>query len=315
MEATIAICSYNGAARVGDVLMALIRQTIDRSKWEILLIDNASTDGTGEVANRFIKDKLGGCGRVVHEEQPGLSFARARAAREARGEIVCFLDDDNIPASNFIAAAIQAFAERPKAGVIGGKVLARWETKPTPLAEIVAPFALAICDYGDTARLVNVVGGGIVGAGMCVRRDLLNAIFSSTQLAIFVTDRIGSNLIGGGDLAISVVARLMGWECWYVPALQIEHVLPTGRMKKDYLLRIYEGIGRGQAATRKCYDWKARSPLSLLIGLKDYCRWLSGQWRGPSAELCYQRPAVAGDLHELHQSMVWGRAMQAFRIL
>ncbi len=311
LEASVCICTFNGAQRIPLVLEALAAQDCPREDWEVLVIDNASTDGTGGVANRFIKEKLGGCGRVVREEQAGLSSARARAVREARGEIICFLDDDNIPAPDFVATVIQAFSERPQAGVIGGKVLPRWEVKPTPLAEAVAPFALAICDLGETAQCHCAVGGGVVGAGLCVRRDVLRDIFASSTLANTVTGRKGANLIGGDDLAISVVAHQMGWECWYVPTLQIEHVLPASRMDKKYLLRLYRGIGHGQAAMRKCYDWKARSLLSWLIGLKDFCRWQLGQWRGPSAELRQQHPAIAGDLHELHQQMTLGRASQA----
>ncbi len=309
---TVAICTYNGAQRIGSILEALVIQSQPKESWEVLVIDNASTDGTGEVADRFIKEILCGRGRVVREEQLGLSFARARAVQEARGEIICFLDDDNIPAPDFVAAALQAFADRPQAGVIGGKVLPRWETKPTPLAEAAAPFALAICDLGETPQRMDATGGGAVGAGLCARRTLLQEIFQATETASQVTDRTGSNLISGGDLAISVVARQMGWECWYVPTLQIEHILPASRMKKDYLLRLYDGIGRGQAATRKVYDWKVRTPLAWLIGLKDLGRWLSGHWRGPAPELRHQHPAVAGDLHDLNQSLTLGRARQAF---
>jgi glycosyltransferase involved in cell wall biosynthesis len=311
LEASVCICTYNGANRIEIVLAALACQTLDRADWEVLVIDNASTDGTSQLAVGFIKEKLDVSGRVVREEKPGLSFARARAAREARGEILCFLDDDNIPAMDFVAAAVRAFAERPKAAVIGGKVLPRWEIKPTLLAEAVAPFALAICDLGESARCMDGMGGGIVGAGLCVRRTLLQEIFHVTNTASLVTDRTGNNLISGGDLAISVAARQMGRECWYVPTMQIEHVLPAGRMDKKYLLRLYEGIGRGQAAVRKLYDWKARTPLAWLIGLKDFCRWISGRWHGPKIELCGQHPSIAADLHDLHQSLVWGRSMHA----
>jgi hypothetical protein len=177
----------------------------------------------------------------------------------------------------------------------------------------VAPFALAICDRGETEQRHNAVGGGIVGAGLCVRRDVLRDIFASSTLANTVTDRKGANLLGGGDLAISVVARQMGWECWYVPTLQIEHVLPASRMDKKYLLRLYEGIGRGQFATRKCHDWKARSPLAWLIALKDLIRWLRGCWSGPSPDIHRKHLDIADDLHDLHQNQFWGRAMQAFR--
>jgi glycosyltransferase involved in cell wall biosynthesis len=311
VSATVAICTYNGSQRISLVLEALARQDFPHEDWEVLVIDNASTDVTGEVADRFIKENLGGCGRVVREEQPGLSFARARAVQEARGEIICFLDDDNIPAPYFVAAARQAFAERPQTGVIGGRVLPRWETKPTPLAEAVAPFALAICDLGGRAQRVDAVGGGIVGAGLCVRTELLQIIYKYGETAARVSGRQGKNLMSGEDLVISVVARQLGWECWYVPALQIEHILPASRMKKDYLLRLYDGMGRGQAAVRRLYDWKARSPLAWLIGFKDYCRWRLGQWRGPSSELRHRHPTIAGDMHDLHQSMTLGRACQA----
>jgi len=305
------ICTYNGASRIGHVLTALARQTASADTWELLVIDNASSDGTGEVASWTLTERLGGRGRVVRETQPGLSFARARAAREARGEVVCFLDDDNIPAPDFIAAVGQAFAERPQAAVIGGKVLPRWETKPTPLAEAVAPFALALCDQGETPKRIEGIGGGIVGAGLCVRRSLLCEIFAAYTLASTVTDRKGASLGSGGDLAISILARQSGWECWYVPTLQIEHVLPAGRMEKEYLLRLYEGIGRGQAAVRPLYDWKACTPLAWLIAAKDFSRWLLGPFRGTTAKLRQQDPDIVTDLQDLNQSMILGRARQA----
>ena len=312
MKASVCICTYNGASRVGLVIEALLAQTEPFDHWEVLVIDNASTDGTAGQASRWFQEKLNGRGRLVREDRPGLSFARARAAREAIGQIIVFLDDDNVPAPNFVANVIQAFAEFPRAGVIGGKFLPCWEVKPTALAEAVAPFALAICDLGNSPQNIDVSrGAGIVGAGLCVRRNLLREVFSSPVLAATVTDRLGSNLTSGGDLAISVVAGQKGWECWYVPNLEIKHILPAARMEKEYLLRLYAGIGSGQAATRKLFDWKARSPLAWLIGCKDYGRWLLGRWCGPSDALLREHTALAEEMHELHQRMTLGRAIQA----
>jgi glycosyltransferase involved in cell wall biosynthesis len=310
-QATVAICTYNGAARIRGVLAALAAQAPADVLGEVLVIDNASTDATGEVAAKLIQELLAGRGRVVHEPQPGLSHARARAAREAGGEILCFLDDDNLPSPDFVAQAVEAFRSRPRAGAVGGRVLAQWEVPPTPLAEAVAPFALAICDQGPEPRRLDDPAGGIVGAGLCIRTELLRRIFSSPALASAVTDRKGSSLISGGDLAISIIARQLGWETWYVPAIRTLHCLPPGRMEKKYLLRLYEGIGRGQAAVRGLYDWKARTPLAWLIGLKDWIRWRRGQRQGPAPELRRAHPAIAVDLHELHQVQTLGRARQA----
>jgi glycosyltransferase involved in cell wall biosynthesis len=310
MKATVAICTYNGAARIGMVIEALASQTQPSNTWELLVIDNASTDGTGEAVNRFIQEILGGNGRLVREERAGLSFARARAAREARGEIICFLDDDNIPELDFVENAVQGFATHPQAGAFGGKVLPVWESTPTALALAVQDFALAICDRGDRAFKYGR-NLGPVGAGLCVRSEVLRKIYQDEKTARSVIGRTGNGFGGGEDLAIAILVWQLGYECWYEPSLTIRHFLPIRRMDKKYLLRLYEGIGRGQAAARKLNDWKARSPLAYLIGLKDFCRWQLGHWRGPSPELRHQQLALARDLHELHQSMTLGRACQS----
>jgi len=172
LKASVCICSYNGADRIRSVIEAVALQNAVRDNWEILVVDNASTDGTGAVADKILSGLLPGSGRVIREPRPGLSYARARAATDARGEILCFLDDDNIPAPTFVTNAIAAFITRPKAGVIGGRVLPKWEIPPTRLAQEIASFALAICDLGEEPKQVRESGGGIVGAGMCIRKDV-----------------------------------------------------------------------------------------------------------------------------------------------
>jgi glycosyltransferase involved in cell wall biosynthesis len=304
------ICTYNSASRIRAVLEALAIQTQPKESWEVLVIDNASTDGTGEVANRFIKEKLDGCGRVVREEQPGQSFARARAAREACGEIICFLDDDNIPAPDFVKNAIQAFKKLPQAGALGGKVLPVWESMPSALALAVQDFALAICDRGNKAFSYDARLGP-VGAGLCIRAELLRKIYQEGEATAAVSGRKGKDCGGGDDLAIAVLVWRMGFERWYEPSLLVRHLLPEARMQKDYLLRLYAATGRSQAAVRRLSDWKARSPLAWLIGLKDLCRWQLCQWCGPSPELRQRHPEIATDLHYLNQSMTLGRARKA----
>ena len=307
LEATVAICTYNGRARIGDVIRALARQTLPKGSWELVVIDNASKDDTHEVVRGLLEMLLPGTGRVVLETRAGLAYARARAAAEARGPLLLFLDDDTVPAEDWVECAVRVFAEIPAAGVVGGKVRPRWEVSPTPLAEAVAPFALAICDRGDERVRVVEEGGGVVGAGMCVRTGLLREIYADPAAPAQVTGRTGSNLMSGEDLAISAVAREKGWECWYEPGMVIEHMLPASRMEKGYLLRLYEGIGRGQAATRRVYDWKARTVLSWGIGLKDLVRWVGGRMRGGVGG------GLAGELHELRQRQTLGRGLQAMR--
>lgn len=291
------------------MVRALSVQSLPEGEWELVVIDNASTDGTQEFVAGLMAELLPGTGRVVFEAKPGLSFARARAAAEARGEVLLFLDDDTVPAADWVEMAVGAFRDNPRAGVIGGKVLPRWEVEPTALAEAVAQYALAICDRGDERIRIGDAVGGVVGAGMCVRTSVLREIYGDPALPALVTDRKGSNLISGGDLAICLLVRQQGWECWYEPTMVIEHLLPASRMRKEYLLGLYEGIGRGEAATRKLYDWKARTGLSWAIGFKDLLRWGMGRVRGGEAEA----GGIVGDVRDLELRRTLGRALQALR--
>ncbi len=310
VAASVCICTYNGVASIGMVIEALAAQTQPLETWELLVIDNASTDGTSDSANRLIKKIFAGSGRVVHEEQLGVSFARAKAAQEARGEIICFLDDDNIPAPDFVAGAIRAFADRPAVGALGGKILPVWETPPNALALAVQHFALAICDHGDKA-FRHCSKNGPVGAGLCIRSKILKAIYFECGAAAKVTGHRGGGVRGGDDFVLGILTWQLGYECWYEPSLKIQHLLPARRMEKEYLLQLYEGIGRGQAAVRRLCDWKARTPLALVIAAKDIARWLKRSWRPSVADSQVHNEVLARDLNDLEKRLILGRALAA----
>jgi glycosyltransferase involved in cell wall biosynthesis len=311
LKATVSICTYNGAARIGNVLESLVPQTLPPDQWEVLVVDNACTDNTVDVCKEW-RDKLPVSLRIVREKWPGLSYARGCAGRNAWGEIVCFLDDDNLPAPEFVDRAVTAFQNHPRAGAIGGKVLPIWQSPPNPLAEAVQDFALAICDRGDEAFVYNT-NVGPVGAGICIRTQILHDIYNDPDFAQTVPGRTQKGYGGGEDLAIAILVWRLGWECWYEPSLIINHLLPEYRMEMSYLVPLYEGVGCGQAKVRRLYDWKARNPfLNRLIGLKDLlrymhgCLWSVGLKRKKNDELSQQ-------LHILSQHQLWGRAWQAIK--
>ena len=311
-QATVAICAYNAADRIAHVIRALAKQEVPAKDWEVLIVDNASADETGKLASQLMKELLPCSSRVVREERAGLAFARKRATREANGKIICFLDDDNIPEPDFVSNAIRIFKTRPKAGAVGGKVLADWETPPNPLALAVQDFALAICDLGEKP-IRHEFNIGPVGAGLCIRSEVVREIYAQENSLKGAIGRTGKNTGGGDDLALGIFTWQLGYECWYEPSLVLQHKLPARRMEKEYLLKLYEGIGRGQAEVRRLYDWKSRTPLTWLISLKDFVRWLAGEWRGPAPELCRRHPEIAAELHELNQNLTRGRAAQALR--
>jgi glycosyltransferase involved in cell wall biosynthesis len=311
LQATVVICTYNGVSRLPSVLKALAQQDCSPSDWEILVVDSSSDDSKVVVEAECAR-LFGARARVVTEKRLGLSFARERAAQEAQGKIICFLDDDNIPEPDFVAQAIRAFQEHPRAGCLGGKVVPKWETPPTPLAEAVADFALAICNRGDKAFAYEGICSGPVGAGLCARRDLLRRVYAEPHFARSVVGGTAVKAGGGEDTAISVAMKMMHWETWYVPSLVLHHQIPASRMTREYFMRLYAQMGRGDPPLRRLHDWKARiRVLEILIGLKDLARWVRGQICGASKGLKQSCPEVAKDVHRLNQRMILSRALQA----
>ena len=125
---TVAICAYNATARIWRALDAL-RDLRYAGPWDVLVVDNASTDATGEFAAGW-SDRLPGL-RVVREGTPGVAHARMRALREARGDCLCFVDDDNLLAPDYLRVADELLRALPEVGVLAGRSRL-YELSPRP---------------------------------------------------------------------------------------------------------------------------------------------------------------------------------------
>ena len=226
---------------------------------------------------------------------------------EARYGILAFLDDDTIPKVDFVKQVSTVFDRFPGAGAVGGKIAPEYLGSPSRLVDEVAGFALAICDRGDEPMIYEGLCEGPVTAGMCIRTELMRKIAGDLRFVRTVSGAVGNVLLRGEDTAIVVRVLQLGYSCAYDPSLSITHVIPESRTTPEYLARLYEGIGRGQAAVRKLYDWKARTVLSWVIGLKDLVRWAAGRVRGAGGD------GAGTDMHDLGQRQVLGRALQALR--
>jgi glycosyltransferase involved in cell wall biosynthesis len=224
------------------VLEALSRQIIGpQTKWEIILIDNASVDGTAKVATQgAAKHSL--TLRVVREPKAGLSYARQRGVEEAVGEIISFVDDDNIVCDDWVENCVRFMRDHPRAGLVGGKIVARFvdpTSKPVDFEKRFAG-ALACWDHGDRPFCYPPpVHYPPCGAGLTLRRKILIEICG--RIRCHLTDRIGDRLVSGGDYELALLALRMGWEAWYSPELRMEHVLPPGRLTENYLRRLRLG--------------------------------------------------------------------------
>ncbi len=219
---TVCVATRDAGAGVDEVLSALSRQTLPSHQWELLVLVLGGNDAAGAPASRRVAALFGDRGRVVRVATAGRAWARARAAHEARGSLLCFLEEHHQPAPDFLAAAVRAFNEHAGAGIIGGQVLLRWAADPVPLPELTALSALGIACLGETSQCLAAEEGCVPGAGMCIRRELLLGIASAPAPGMDVRPAGQAGVADLVDHCLAVAARRLGWQCWYVPELKIQ---------------------------------------------------------------------------------------------
>lgn len=113
MRFSIVIPAYNEADYIAKTLTAALSQDFDKNEFEVLVIDNASSDKTGDIARSFANT------RVIREEKKGVQFARERGRKEARGEILAYLDADCVPSVNWLSRSNKYFSDPRIAGLSG----------------------------------------------------------------------------------------------------------------------------------------------------------------------------------------------------
>src|SRR6476469_6477868 len=154
MDLTVAIPTYNGAARLPLILERLRSQNNSESiAWEIIIVDNNSTDDTAAVVQQYQANWPDSYPlKYYFEAEQGAAFARQRAIREAQGDLVGFLDDDNLPTLQWLSAAYEFAQTHPQAGAYGGQIHGEYEVDPPANFEQIQAF-LAIRQRGPEPNL------------------------------------------------------------------------------------------------------------------------------------------------------------------
>lgn len=277
IELTVAICTYNGAARLPQVLDGLVVQ-IDTEPfvWEIIVIDNNSRDRTADVVHQYQAQS----NHPIHyyfEAKQGLAFARRLGIKKAQGDWVAFLDDDNLPSPNWVSSVYSFAQSHPQAGAYGGQIQGVYETNPPENFHRIAS-CLGIIDRGSTPFRYDIDSRGLLpaGAGLVVRQSVwLEHIPDQPMLKGVCGQSVSSK---GEDLETLSYIRNAGWEIWHNPDMVIEHHIPRSRLEKDYLLQVFRGIGLSRYPIRRLQFPDLSLGLMVLVYLVSDCRKLIIHW-------------------------------------
>lgn len=264
MEVTFAICCRNGEKHLAQVVGALLQQKgVDPSRWEILLIDNGSTDATRAIFEQFQHPGLDGLSlepkpslRVVVEPVAGQRSARTCAIQNARGTWICFVDDDNVLADNYLLRGLEFALSAAEAGAFGGGSVAKLSA-PSPRHFDGFASALAIWQGGDAVRKIGL--GRKFTAGMYVRRV---AALDAMNEPWLMPGRTPICEFGGEDAELCMQLVRNGWKIYYVPGLTFEHVIPQSRTGLGYLMGLRARQGGEELMLKLAYA-ERRRPLFI----------------------------------------------------
>lgn len=242
IDITVAIPTYNGAKRLPIVLEKLRSQTnTEQIAWEILIVDNNSKDNTAKVIQDYQLNWPNHIPlRYSFEAEQGAAFARLRAVREAKGELIGFLDDDNLPKEDWIIQAYNFAKNHPKAGAFSGQIHGEFEVKPPKNFERIQAF-LAIREHGTNPHLFNPDNLQLPPAASLVIRK--KAWCESVPSRPKLSGKLPGLMVQGDDYEPLLYMHKAGWEIWYHPDLHSYHQIPHWRLEKDYLLSISRGCG------------------------------------------------------------------------
>lgn len=239
LDVSVVVCTFNRGAMLRPALESLARQTADGTRFEVLLVDNNSTDDTRAIIEEFISGRDNWF--YLRETRQGLSHARNTGVAHARAPIVAFTDDDVRVASDWIARIKQSLDEHPEVDFVGGKVYPRWDVTPPTWLTRVHWIPLAVVDHGDVPFYVDAAKPWcMVGANLSVRKQVLLDAGGFSAAFQRVKDVVGST----EDHEFQRRLWKAGRRGLYAPDVIVEAEVQRDRLSKSYHRRWHTGHGR-----------------------------------------------------------------------
>ena len=222
------------------VLAALRAQTLPSTRWELLLIDNASS---APVAADLTWHPHA---RILREPILGLTAARLAGFSAAQGEWLVLVDDDNVLAPDYLEQILALTTAHPQLGSGSGCVRLEFQAGAVPPPPAWRGFlAERTCTAPHMSRDPGHNDSTPWGAGMFIRREVAEAYSHQVRNdpRRLQLDLQGGQLIYGGDTDIAFTGCDLGFDKGVFPQLQLDHLIPASRCSRDYLIRAAEGHG------------------------------------------------------------------------
>ncbi len=261
------ICTYNRERFLKELFASIELQTLDPGRFEVVIVDNNSTDGTKNISNQFAQDNPLITARYFFEPNQGLSFARNRGVAESNGSWLTFLDDDATLTPNFLETVLDYFEKNPDLYCIGGKILLNYETLPPP--PWVSKYIVGMFGYFNPGNKGFVFTNGTFPRGS--NMSFAKSVFA--KLGGFNTHlgRAGSSMVGSEEKEFFARFLKKGLKAIYLPQAVVYHSVSDERIKISSVLNHARGIGLSEKIMAKANGFSGWA----FLWLGEAFKWLA----------------------------------------
>jgi len=271
LKVSAAICSYNRARFVIKAVDSIFNQDFDKSQFEVIVVDNNSTDNVLELLAAYKEQHPSYNFRYFTETNQGVAFARTRCAKEAKGEYIAFLDDDSIAQPGWLQGIVSFFDGDPEVYSVGGKITPYFLTG---IPDWFSKYFWGLVGSFDQGPRVKRLTGERYpcGANMAFRNEAFQKIgYFNTALG-----RSGKGLLATEEKDIYKRILAAGYKVYYLPGVSVMHAVEANKFDREYVKRNSMGIGGGErlrlkgdniGLVRKFAEYIAKWGFAIVYGL------------------------------------------------
>lgn len=253
MRFSVIFCTYNREKYIYNAMKSIAEQDFPHQDYEIVLVNNNSTDSTESICNQFREDYPQVGFRYFVETNQGLSYARNRGVAESRGEILVFVDDDATAFDYYLSSIDTLFKEHPAVSACGGPIVPVYEVeKPKWLSHYTEQLIGGALYEGDKIKPFR--NGKYPGGGNSAFRK---EIFDKYGLFNVDLGRKGAGLIGAEEKDLYDRLTRGGEQFYYLPQMGIYHYIPQKKLTEEYFKELTYSIGKSERIRTKGVSDKA----------------------------------------------------------
>lgn len=234
LKISLVICTYNRDKYLPTALESIKNQSFDRRFFELIIVDNNSTDNTANISKEFIAENTDINGKYCFEAQKGLSFARNRGIAEARSPVISYIDDDVILSPSFLKELAGFFDVHQDVVGVGGRVVPKYEHEKEPewMSKYLNGFVGKV-DYGNNIILYNSKMKYPAGCNMTYRKDILLKAGGFNNKLTFRSD----------DKYIFYQVKEISDKIYYLPNAWLYHNIDSYRLEITNFKKLFLKTG------------------------------------------------------------------------